>query len=242
MDVLDAFIIISVAALIHASFQLSVSVLTLLSGHAIGRQRSHAKLLRLITGYLSGVATMTLLGISFVALVLLNLVNHTGTLPAFVWIGTCGLLLGLGIAVWAFYYRKGRGTAIWLPRELSVHLNQRTKATTRSAEAFSLGLSSVAAEFLFILAPVLVAALVLVQLAPIWQLAGLVIYTLISMTSLLVVSLLVSGGHSLSRIQKWREANKSFLQFAGGAGLIVLGFYLYVDQVTAAYAVIGHGG
>lgn len=242
MDILDAFIIIFVAALIHASFQLSVSVLTLLSGHAIGQKRSHAKLLRLMGGYLGGVATMTLLVLSFLALVILNLTQHMATVPLAAWVGVCGLLLGLGVAVWAFYYRSGRGTALWLPRELSAHLSDRTKATKRSAEAFSLGLTSVIAELLFIVVPMLVAALVLVQLAPFWQLLGLTVYTLVSMTSLLTVSALVGGGNSLGRIQKWRETNKSFLQFAGGAGLIVLGFYLYVDQITAVAAAAGYGG
>lgn len=185
---------------------------------------------------------MTLLVISFVSLVLLNLLSHSQQIPSELWIGTCGLLFGLGIAVWAFYYRKGRGTTVWLPRELSTHLSERAKITKRSAEAFSLGLTSVTAELLFIFAPMLVAALVLIQLEPTMQLLGLATYTLVSMLPLLIVSVLVGGGNSLSRIQKWREANKIFLQFAGGAGLIVLGFYLYVDKVAAVYAASGYGG
>jgi hypothetical protein len=51
---------------------------------------------------------------------------------------------------------------------------------------------------------------------------------------------LIGSGHSLSRIQRWREANKHFLQFAAGAGLIVLGGYLYVNEVvTVATALAG---
>lgn len=229
---IDSFAIIALAALIHASFQLSVSMLTLLSGHAIGVKTAHRKLLRLTGSFTGGVALMTLLMLSFIALVLLH--SFDGSIPIVAWAATCGLLMGLGVAVWAFYYRREQGTALWIPRSVAHYISQRTKTTKSSAEAFGLGLSSVIGELLFILAPMLVSALVLIQLPPLWQLAGIGMYTLISLLPLLAVAGLIGSGHKLSRIQHWREANKRFLQFAAGSSLIVLGGYLYVDQVFAA--------
>ena len=61
MDTFTSLAIVGFAALIHASFQLSVSVLTLLSGHAIGAKKSHARLVRLTTSYTTGAGVMTLL-------------------------------------------------------------------------------------------------------------------------------------------------------------------------------------
>lgn len=236
MDTLDAFIIIGVAALIHASFQLSVSVLTLLSGHAIGSKRSHTRLLRLTGGFVFGVAVMTLLLISFTSLLFLSLFQSSNEIPPLAWAMTCGLLLGLSVAVWSFYYRREKGTSLWLPRSLASYLSERTKATHRSAEAFSLGLTSVLAELLFIIAPIVVSSLVLIQLSPDLQLAGIALYTLVSLLSLGIVAALIGSGHKLSRIQKWREDNKHFLQFVAGSGLMVLGFYTYVEQVVAVAA------
>jgi hypothetical protein len=159
------------------------------------------------------------------------------------WVAVCGLLFGLGIAVWIFYYRREQGTTLWLPRGMARYLSDRTKATKQSAEAFGLGLSSVLAELLFVLAPVLVSALILIQLTPLWQLVGIALYTSLSLSPLLVVNGLVGGGHKISRIQRWREENKTFLQFAAGGGLIVLGFYVYVDQVLSpAVAAAALGG
>jgi hypothetical protein len=43
---------------------------------------------------------------------------------------------------------------------------------------------------------------------------------------LVYVAVLVSGGHRISTIQRWREANKTFLQVSSGGALIVLGFFL----------------
>lgn len=122
------------------------------------------------------------------------------------------------------------------------HLSDRAKSTRHSAEAFSLGLSSVLGEALFIIAPIIVASLALIRLEPLWQLVGIALYTVISLLSLLVVYALVGSGHKLSRIQAWRENNKRFLQFTAGGGLLVLGFYIYVDQVLASTVMALHGG
>jgi uncharacterized membrane protein (DUF485 family) len=226
--------IIALAALIHASFQLSVSMLTLISGHAIGGKASHAKLLRLTNSFAFGVAVMTLLLLTFTAFVL---GSSFGTqVPLLAWAVSCGLLIGLGIAVWSFYYRREKGTSLWLPREVAHYLSDRTKNTKSSAEAFGLGLTSVTGELVFIIAPLLVSALVLITLSPTLQLVGIAIYTLISLLSLLIVNGLIGSGHKLSRIQKWREDNKHFLQFTAGCGLLILGVYVYVYQIATVTA------
>lgn len=236
---LSSFAVIAFAGLIHASFQLSISMLTLLSGHAIGRKASHAKVLRLSSAFSSGVAVMTVLMLSFIALLLQH--SLPGEIPLLVWASACGLLVGVGVAIWAFYYRPQTGTSLWMPRSMARYISQRTKATKNSGEAFGLGLSSVASELLFIIGPLLVTGLVLITLEPVWQLVGIATYSFFSLLSLLIVNGLIGSGHRISRIQKWREANKRFLQFAAGAGLIVLGVYLYIDKVMAL-SVLAPGG
>lgn len=231
MDTLGSFLIVIAAACIHASFQLSVSMLTLLSGHAIGAKKSQSSLLRLTTSFVFGASVMTVLLVSFLSYLLQQLLQ--GSTPLIIWAVSCGLLFGLGIAVWAFYYRREGGTTLWLPRGTAKYLSDRTKATKNSAEAFGLGLSSITAELIFIVAPILISSLAIIHLAPHLQLIGIGVYTVVSMVSLLLVWALVGSGHSLSRIQQWRERNKRFLQFAAGSGLIALGFYIYVDQVIS---------
>lgn len=231
MDIATSLAIVTLAALVHASFQLSVSVLTLLRSHAVGAKKSHAQTLRLTFGFVSGAFVMTLLLLSFIALVLLHTFGKDA--PQFVWALACGLLIGVGLAVWFFYYRRDKGTSLWVPRSFARHLSDRSKATTSTAEAFSLGLTSVISELLFIAAPLIISALVLVQLPGTWQLVGIGIYTVISLLTLFSVWVLVSSGHRLSEIQKWRETNKHFLQFAAGGALTVLGFFVYVCKIVA---------
>lgn len=233
MDILSSLSIVALAALIHASFQLSISVLTLLGGHAIGSKRSHAAVLRLTTAFVCGAGVMTILLLSFIALVVMQLLDG-GQTPQLVWAIACGLLFGIGVAVWLFYYRRQKGTTLWIPRPVATYLSERTKATKHSAEAFGLGLVSVIGELIFIIAPLLISALVLIQLPALWQLAGIGIYTVISLLSLVIIWVLIGSGHQLSRIQLWREKNKHFLQFAAGSGLLILGFYVYVLEVMGS--------
>ncbi len=230
--------IIGLAGLIHASFQLSVSMLTILSGHAIGAKRSHARTMSLMSAFALGAMAMTLLLLSCCAYLALNFFGVY--IQSLVWAVVCGLMLGIGVAVWVFYYRGKQGTTLWIPRGLAHFLLDRTKATKNTAEAFSLGLASVFAELLFILAPLAAAALCLLQLSHLYQIVGVIIYTLVASLPLLIVVLMVGGGHSLSRIQRWRETNKRFMQFAAGSALFVLGFFLYINAVVAP-GVINYG-
>jgi len=234
MDIPSSLAIVALAALIHASFQLSVSVLTLLSGHAIGAKKAKSRIFRLTTSYVIGAGVMTMLALSFIALLFIHIFGNS--VPLLVWAIVCGLVLGIGIAVWLFYFRRGKGTSLWISRSFARHLSDRSKATHHSVESFSLGLTSVVSELVFILPSMAVTALVLVQLEGVWQLAGIGIYTLISLLGLLIVWAMVGGGHSISKIQKWRETNKRFLQFSAGSALIVLGIYVYVTKIVTDIA------
>lgn len=236
-DTTSSLAIILFAALIHASFQASISVLTLMSGHALGKKTSHKRLLHLTGGFVAGVSTMTILLVATVAFILTQALTE-GT-PLVVWAVVCGAMLGAGLSVWLFYYRASHGTSLWLPHQLASYLNDRSKATKHTAEAFGLGLVSVLAELLFVFAPIAVAVLVLIRLSPELQLVGTLLYVVVATLPLVIVGALIGGGHTLASIQKWRESNKKFLQFAAGGGLFALGLYVYVERVIVAGVAAG---
>ncbi len=229
MDLYTSIAVVVLAALVHASFQLSISVLTLLSAHTLGVHRSQKRLLKLSTGFVFGAAIMTMLLLADAVLVSISIFK--GDVPQIAWTAACGLTAGVAIAIWLFYYQKNTGTTLWVPRPVANYLSSRAESTKSSAEAFGLGLSSVFAELLFIIAPTIMSGLVISQMPSNWQLAGIGIYTLMSMASLIVVWILISSGHSISKIQKWRETNKRFLQFTAGGGLIVLTFYVFINEI-----------
>lgn len=234
-DLVTSFSIVLLAAACHASFQLSISMLTLLSGHALGRKTAHMRLMSLVGSFILGAGIMTVLLLSSIAFTFGSLLPERT--PLLVWAACTGGGVGVGFSVWLFYFRRESGTTLWIPRGLARFLSNRAKATKVSAEAFGLGLTSIIAELLFSFAPLAIAALVLVQLSPSWQLIGVLLYAGIALLPLMIVGILIGGGHKLSRIQRWRESNKRFLQFAAGSGLIILAAYVYVERVfTVAVA------
>ncbi len=235
MTSVDTYISLSVvilAAFIHASFQLSISVLTLMSGHALGRKTARHRLINLIGGYLFGATVMTTLLLTFVAYLFGSLI--TGPIPGLWWAIGCGAAVGVGVSVWLFYYRGQLGTVLWIPRGFAQHLDSRSKATKSATESFSLGLSSILSEMLFIFAPIFLAALILIPLSPDMQLFGILLYATVSLLPLYIIGLLIGSGHKISHIQRWRERNKRFLQFAAGSGLFLLGLYVYNEKIIVA--------
>ena len=235
MDTLTAFGIIGLAALIHASFQLGVSMVTLLSGHSTGKKLAARRTLRLVGSFLLGTIVMTALIISTLSDIAGVAFRHST--PATVWGVLAGIMIVVGLVVWICYYRRGPGTLLWIPRGLAKFLSRRIHATSNSAEAFSLGLTSVITELLFIIVPAAAAALAIVGLPLPLQLAGAAGYTIVASLGMLLVTALIGSGHNISHLQQWREANKRFLQFAGGSALIVLAFYVYVNLVVTPVVV-----
>src|ERR1700740_758451 len=102
--------ILLLAAVVHASFQLSVSVLTLLSGHALGRQTAHNRLVNLTGAYILGAGIMTVLLLSTLAWILS--LSLTDQLAPVMWALLSGALVGVGVSVWLFYYKNQPGTTL----------------------------------------------------------------------------------------------------------------------------------
>lgn len=230
METLTAVGIITLAGLIQASFQLSVSVVTLLSGHALGRKSAMKNVLRLALSFLAGVVVMTMLIVSYLAYLLSAFYQDYPS--ELIWKITIIVLVMAGLITWVIYYRWRSGTSLWIPRGMSRHLTNRTKATRSLAESFSLGLTSVISEILFIIAPATATALALIHLPDQWKLPGVALYTVLGSLGTLTVVMLIGGGHNIGQIQKWRENNKRFLQFIAGSGFIVLALFIYANVVN----------
>lgn len=230
--IISSFAIIIFAGLIHASFQLSVSMLTLLSGHSLGSKTAHRRVMALLNHFISGVFIITTTLTATLAYYFWLIIQGSITTEKLFATIVTAILASVGVATLVFYYRKGNGTSLWLPRDLAHFLTKRTKSTKSVAEAFSLGMASVISEMVFIIAPMTAAALAIVTLPNQWlQLIGVTTYVIVSLISLLIVFTLVGGGHRISSIQAWREKNKRFLQFASGCSLLILAGYIFVDRL-----------
>lgn len=217
-----------VAGLVQASFGLSVSLLTLLSGHALSRKSSTARLLALSFHYVLGVLAATG-GLMLLAVYLFSFHDLVNSKP--MWLAIAAFAAVMGVIIALFYYRRGKGTTLWLPRSIADFLVHRTKATKNNFESFLLGFGSILTELIFILSPIMVAGILLAGKPSLPQLSGIALYTLIATLPVIIFATLIAGGHKVSALQSWREKNKRFLQMSAGIGMVALALYLLVYHV-----------
>lgn len=230
---LDAFgpytLVILAGLFVHACFQLSLSMLIVIDSHAIGYGHKHGMILKLSASYIIGALIATIGLLAFSTFFFRSLVP-LGTNPI-AWIVLCCLAVLIGWLVLLFYYRRTKGTQLWLPRKVVERLTSRAKHTRTVLGSLSFGTMMVVMELPFLIAPIALAGGVLGTLAPTERTIGVLAYGLAAVVPLIVVTVLLGGGHKISTIQRWRETNKQFLQWTCGITLILLGIYLFAITI-----------
>jgi len=146
-----------------------------------------------------------------------------------------GLLPIIGLLVIGVYYRRDKGTKLWLPRPFIDYLMDRAKKTRSGVEASMLGAATVVGELPFILAPIGIVSLWISLLDPSasWLTYSLG-YSLVASLPLVFLALYISSGHKISEVQNWRERNKSFLQWTSGAALFLLDAFIISYLIKGA--------
>lgn len=229
-DLAVALLVVGVL-FVHSSYQLSVSVLSYMSGHALGQRAAKKRLVSLGAGYSLGVMAM-------IFLILISLVVATNTTTAshayslkILTVIVASVVPLIGLFTILVYYRKGTGTKLWIPRPFADYLMWRARKTKSSVEAFALGATTVVGELPFAIGPLLIAAVVIAyQHSSLWITYGGV-YAVLSSLPIVMISLLMAWGISPARIQRWREQNKKFFQWTSGILLVLLTVFLVVLQI-----------
>lgn len=213
--------VVAAAALLHAGFQLAVSVLTSLSGHALGQKRSHGRLVRLMSGYIIGNALTVGLLLCAVCYVMDGLLLSRPIL----WAAVAVIGVMTGLLVLLTYHRSPR--LVWLPADMAAYLHDRTRRTKSSAEAAALGIMTALAELPFLLAPFLFVAMILRGNPDMLRLSIIGGYMAVVVLPLAVTFLLIGAGHKVSALERWREEHSHFLQWVCGLGLVILSGYCF---------------
>jgi hypothetical protein len=229
-DAPSLLLILLGAIFVHACFQLSLSVLTLLSSHTIGRRLTNGRLLSLSFWYILGVGVMTTLLVIGAVSVERFMMSQNA------WIATVvplSILPLIALLMVLFYYRRGKGTRLWLPRPAAEYITSRAKKTKSSVEAFGLGLTTAITELPFAIAPIALVAYTFEGFASDKWLAISAGYGIAITAPLVFVSFYLSSGHKISSVQRWREEAKRFLNWASAVALLLLTLFVLVLQMGA---------
>lgn len=216
------------AAVVHATLQLSLGALLLLYHASLGKH-IRPKTKQLVESYISGVGILTMLGLATMTLIFDRLFG--GALFEGWLILVVAMLVGLAVVAWFCYYRRGRSTELWLPRTVAKFIDSRAKITNSNTEAFALGLLTGFAEMPFTLILMAVAANAMLQLGDGMQLLALAIYVIIVILPSVIMRLAIKKGKTVVEVQRWRVKHKMFFRILTGSGFLILGFFIFAFGV-----------
>jgi hypothetical protein len=230
MNTLLDFSIVALAALVHASFQLSVGCLILLFHHSFATKKTRVRNREFVGSYISGAGLTIFLVLSAISFWLVE--SFGWQAPSLLLSIEAGLLLALGIILVFFYYRRGKHTELYLPRGLAKFLTEQVKKTSNNHEAFLFGAASVLGELPFVIIVTLVGASSIIDLPENIRPLAALLYVVVSILPLFVISAALKNTHTIGSIQKWRVHNKNFLKIVSGLGSFILCVYLVVFKLV----------
>lgn len=238
-SILYSLAIIAITALTQAGFQLGVGLL-IISANSISLQKGKKRnTLKSTTGIFIGYSLASWLTIIDLSLIASNFYSHQIHPEPLLWLLICGLNIGVALAVWFFYFRKGKGTMLWLPRGVAQDLTDQTTVSLSFRSNFALGMIGFFGEALFLFAPLLLGSFLISTLPHNWNLIGILLYGLLSTIFMTAIWVAINSGQHLSYLQRWREKNKGFLQFAIGTSLIILALFVFINYVLFDKIVFG---
>ena len=151
MSVFTSLGIVVIAMLIITFLKLVPGIFALFYHYASGKY-SAKKTADLSIFFIIGAETFPVLIFSIINFFLcgLSFANLDITNTLFLWL-ISGLLIGLGFAFLFFYFRRGRGTKLFISRKTAKNFDEKAKNVKTRSDAFFLGLMSGAPELPFTL-------------------------------------------------------------------------------------------
>lgn len=123
-----------------------------------------------------------------------------------------GVLIAESLISLFFYYRKGHGTALFLPRHSAKVLEEHAKNVKTNSDAFVLGFFANTPELFFTLPLYFIAVAILTRDYFFPYAAYIIISILLTILPLFVIHILYRTDHNLAEIERSRVRLKPFVR------------------------------
>lgn len=224
MSVFSSVGIIIIAMLIMASLQLTPGVFALFYHYASGKY-SKKRVSRLSLFFILGaeVISACLFLSSYYIAYFFFLGKSRPEHSVFAWFGI-GVLVALSIASFFFYFRRGKGTQLFIARSFADALNESAKSIKTRSDAFALGAVSSTCEILFTLPLYIITAIEIIELSSENFTSDIltIIYILTSAIPLFITNFLFQSGHNLADIERTRVKDKTFTRLIMGFSYLII--------------------
>ena len=224
--------IVILVVLIQAFLQLKPGVFALFR-HYLNAKYSSEKKLRDLSGFFfMGVETATalLVIIMFFAAYALSQ-NGIFNSNVFRWIEAIFLII-LGVAAFFCYFRRKKGTELFIPRKMETSLEILTKKAKARSDAFALGAASTIGEFIWSLPVCFVFLAEILNFDEIFLPPVLaILYILVNIVPLFIIRVKFAIGQNLADVQRVRVKNREFYRLAISASYLILATIIIVFRI-----------
>ncbi len=234
MSIITSIGIVILSVLIIASLQLTSGIFALFFHYALGKF-SKAKAANLAIFFIIGVEVVT--AFLFLAIYYLTCIIFFDGISfennSIIWL-LIGIMIILGLTAPIFYFRRGTGTKLFIPRRYARALDQSARITKTKSDAFLLGLSAGASELFFTLPLFMASSIAIIKVnivSPIGNPLSLA-FVLSPLIPLFIIYWLYRSGHNLADIGRLRTHNKLFIRFILCSGYLLLAILLIYSKVT----------
>ena len=215
MSVFISLGIVILSMLVMASLQLTPGVFALFYHYALG-QFSKAKASYLSLFFILGaeiITTCLYLSIFYLTCIFFFDNLHPETTILF-W-AIAGILIALGIVSFFFYFRRGSGTKLFIPRKYAKALDLSAKSVKTRSDAFMLGALAGTCELIFTLPLYIVTCIEIMRMGSEGFASNFrtVLYILTPVIPLFFSRWKYQSGLNLADIQKSRTHDKVFTRF-----------------------------
>jgi len=224
MSVFSSVGIIIIAMLIMASLQLVPGVFALFHHYTSGKY-SKKRTSRLSLFFILGaeVISACLFLFSYYIAYFFFLDKPRPEHSVFAWFGI-GVLIALSIASFFFYFRRGKGTQLFIARSFAKALDESAKSAKTRSDAFTLGAVSSTCEILFTLPLYIITAIEIIELSSENFTSDIltIIYILTSAIPLFITYYLFHSGRNLADIERTRVKDKTFTRLLIGFSYLII--------------------
>lgn len=215
MSVFISLGIIVLSILIMTFLTLTSGVFALFNHYAYGkysRKKAETLTFYFILGYETMSSCVFLSVYLLVAIAVADL-SHLGT-NIMTWI-LLGIIIALAFISLFFYYRRGPGTRLFIPRTIATSLLHHAKTAKTRSDAFTLGALSSTPELIFTLPLYIITSAEILQLSTTHPGSSLltVFYIVVPTIPLFIERWRFHLGHNLADAARSRVHNKNFTRF-----------------------------
>jgi cytochrome c biogenesis protein CcdA len=214
--------VVIISAAIDSINPCAIGVLILMVSVVLSGKGSMRKLLFLGSLYIGAIfVTYLVAG--------LGLIYFLSSVPLYVaeylalFVGT--FVIAAGVLEIKDFFWYGKGFSLQIPPVFAAMIHKYSQNVTVPGVIF-LGAFISAVELPCTGAPYLAIITLLSLNFDIYAFMLLILYNIIFVLPLIIILLLVAGGMKVTKIKKWKQANKGYMRFAIGFMLIALGWLL----------------